>query len=90
MLESTKFNKFDKHRDLIFEFFENVNYLVKYDFIKYYNVYGLDDYFKRTLKLQKYTKDNLNGIKNIKIQKYLYKFNEELKRLKLKIKKKKK
>ena len=92
--EFTKFNKFDKHRDLIFEFFENVNYLVKYDFIKYYNDYGLDDYFKRTLKLQKYTEDNLDGIKNIKlqdgIQRHLYKFNEELKRLKLKIKQEKK
>jgi len=84
--EFIKFNKFHKHKDKIYNFLENVKYLIEYNLIKYYDHNGLDDFFKKTLKLQKYVEDNLSKINNPTIEDgikiYLSKFNIELEKLK--------
>jgi len=72
-IESTKFNNFHKHKAKIFEFSENVIYLLRYGLIKYYTDHGKDNYFTRTLKLQKYAENNLSDINNIKIEKDIQK-----------------
>ena len=72
-IESTIFNNFHKHKDKIFEFSKNVIYLLRYGLIKYYTDHGKDNYFRRTLKLQKYVENNLSDINNIKIEKEVQK-----------------
>ena len=71
--ESTIFNNFHKHKDKIVEFSKNVIYLLRYGLIKYYSDHGKDNYFRRTLKLQKYVENNLSNINNIKIEKEVQK-----------------